>query len=61
MVPARLAIICFTYSQTFLLGRAVGLLSEPTSVETENIGYALIGASFFIYMGIAVGREALKT
>lgn len=60
MVPTRLAVICFTYSQTFLLTRAVNLLSERTSDETNNIGYALIGATFFIYMGIAVNPGSLR-
>lgn len=55
MAPPRLAMICFTYSQTFLLERAVDLLSQPLSAETESIGYALIGATFLIYTGIAVG------
>lgn len=54
MVPARLAMICFTYSQTFLLERAVNILSESASSKSEDVSHGLIGATFFIYMGIAV-------
>ncbi|SMY26987.1 unnamed protein product [Zymoseptoria tritici ST99CH_1A5] len=56
MVPARLALICFTYSQTFLLEKAVKFLSQPSSDESVKIGYGLIGATFFIYTGIAVAN-----
>jgi hypothetical protein len=56
MVPTRLALICFTYSQSFLLERAVNFLSQPTNDESDSIRYGLIGATFFIYLGMAVSR-----
>lgn len=54
MVPARLALIGFTYSQTFLLEKSIELLSKQSSAKTQDVEYALIGATFLIYLGIAV-------
>lgn len=60
MVPSRLILVGFTYSQTFLLERAIELLSETSSVETKDSSYALIGATFLIYLGIAVNPSGRR-
>ncbi|KAI1277349.1 ABC transporter [Xylaria sp. FL0933] len=52
---ARLALIGFTFTQPFLIFRVLDLLSEPGDPsDTDNNGYGLIGATFFIYLGIAI-------
>ncbi|KAI0814150.1 ABC transporter [Xylaria sp. FL0064] len=52
---ARLALIDFTFTQPFLIFRVLDLLSEPSDPsDTDNNGYGLIGATFFIYLGIAI-------
>ncbi|KAI1128414.1 ABC transporter [Nemania abortiva] len=52
---ARLALIGFTFAQPFLIFRVLDLLSNPGDPsDTDNNGYGLIGATFFIYLGIAV-------
>lgn len=49
--PARLALIGFTFAQPILLKRALAVSeSEPTQYN-NNVGYALIGAYFLVYVG----------
>jgi ABC-type multidrug transport system fused ATPase/permease subunit len=52
--PARLALIGFTFAQPLLLKRALAVSgSEPTPYNS-NVGYALIGAYFLVYTGMAI-------
>ncbi|KAI3332982.1 ABC transporter [Ustulina deusta] len=52
---ARLALIGFTFAQPFLIFRVLDLLSNPSdSSATDTNGYGLVGATFFIYLGIAI-------
>jgi len=53
MIPTRLALVGFTYAQSFLFTRAVNYLSHQERLE-NNTGYGLIAATFIIYVGIAV-------
>jgi ATP-binding cassette subfamily C (CFTR/MRP) protein 1 len=39
-----------------LISRAIILLSEPETQESKNYGYGLIGATFFVYVGIAISN-----
>ena len=51
---ARLALIGFTFAQPLLLKRALAVSgSEPTPYNS-NVGYALIGAYFLVYTGMAI-------
>jgi hypothetical protein len=59
MIPTRLALIGFTYGQTFLFTRAINYLSEEKDTNSANIGYGLIAATFIIYIGIAVSEDVL--
>jgi ABC-type multidrug transport system fused ATPase/permease subunit len=51
IVP-RLALLGFTFSQPFFIESLLSYLAQPTL--DPNVGYGLIGASFFIYSGIAI-------
>lgn len=50
----RLCQIGFTFSQPFLVTRAIDLASAPNSQTYNNVGYGLIGAYALVYTGIAV-------
>ncbi|KAI4853346.1 putative ABC transporter [Aureobasidium sp. EXF-8845] len=54
MIPTRLALVAFTYGQTFLFTRAINYLSQEKDTNSTNTGYGLIAATFIIYLGIAV-------
>ncbi|KAI4721875.1 putative ABC transporter [Aureobasidium sp. EXF-10727] len=56
MVPTRLALVGFTFAQPFLFTRAINHLSQQNEGSYENIGYGLVGATFIIYIGIAVSN-----
>ncbi|KAJ2985210.1 hypothetical protein NUW58_g5655 [Xylaria curta] len=54
-VLPRLALSAFTFAQPFLASSLIGFLEgDPNS--SDNHGYGLIGASFLVYTGIAVGQ-----
>jgi ABC-type multidrug transport system fused ATPase/permease subunit len=53
-VPARLALIGFTFAQPILLKRALAVSSGEPSQYNSNVGYALIGAYFLVYSGMAI-------
>jgi ATP-binding cassette subfamily C (CFTR/MRP) protein 1 len=59
MIPTRLALVGFTYGQTFLFTRAIKYLSQEKDTNSTNTGYGLIAATFIIYLGIAVGDGLL--
>lgn len=52
--PARLALIGFTFAQPVLLKRALAVSSNEPTEYNNNVGYALIGAYFLVYTGMAV-------
>lgn len=51
-IPARLALLGFTFCQPFFIEKLLDYLSKP--VIDENVGYGFIGASILIYSGIAI-------
>lgn len=62
MVWPRLCLIGFSFAQPFLIMAAIQHVERPVTTETRNAGYGLIGATFLVYLGIAVGRlYAIRT
>lgn len=59
-VPARLALIAFTFAQPLLVNRLLNYIKEPKTPETMNIGYGLIAAYGIVYIGIAVSASLSK-
>ncbi|KAB8278602.1 P-loop containing nucleoside triphosphate hydrolase protein [Aspergillus minisclerotigenes] len=53
---ARLCLIGFSFAQPFLIMTAVQHVERPMTAETRNRGYGLIGATFLVYLGIAVSN-----
>jgi hypothetical protein len=51
-VLPRLALLAFTFSQPLFIESLISHLSKTT--PDPNAGYGLIGASFFIYSGMAI-------
>ncbi|KAG0160666.1 hypothetical protein PDIDSM_8196 [Penicillium digitatum] len=51
-IPARLALLCFTFCQPLFLEKLLDYLSQPEL--DKNIGYGFIGASLLIYSGLAI-------
>ncbi|KAK9417306.1 putative ABC transporter,multidrug resistance associated protein [Seiridium unicorne] len=56
----RLCLTGFNIAQPLLIYRAVSLLSEGESEFTQNAGRALIGATVFVYIGIAISTGYYK-
>jgi ATP-binding cassette subfamily C (CFTR/MRP) protein 1 len=56
----RACLIAFSYSQTFLISRAISYVGDPSTVGSKNEGYGLIGASALIYTGIALSTVHFK-
>jgi ATP-binding cassette subfamily C (CFTR/MRP) protein 1 len=56
----RACLIAFSYSQTFLISRAISYVGDPSTVGSKNEGYELIGASALIYTGIALSTVHFK-
>jgi hypothetical protein len=54
-IPARLALLGFTFSQPFFVQALINHLSKPQ--PDTNSGYGLIGASMLIYAGIAISMS----
>ena len=53
-IPPRLCYSGFLFAQPFLINRATAYLSLSSRTITDDIGYGLIAAAGFIYLGIAV-------
>ncbi|PVH99185.1 putative ABC multidrug transporter [Periconia macrospinosa] len=53
-IPARLAMLGFQFCQPFFIERLLEYLEQPE--HDRNTGYGFIGASFFIYAGIAISK-----
>ena len=51
-IPARLAMLGFTFCQPLFIEKLLDYLSQ--SELDANTGYGFIGASFLIYLGIAI-------
>ncbi|KAF7933004.1 uncharacterized protein EAE97_008771 [Botrytis byssoidea] len=54
LIFPRLCLIGFKFSQPLLINRAISLIDAPETAGNKNIGYALIGATALIYLGLAV-------
>ncbi|THV45305.1 hypothetical protein BGAL_0505g00080 [Botrytis galanthina] len=54
-IPLRLALIAFTFCQPLFIERLLDTLAQPEI--DANVGYGFIGASVFIYSGIAISRS----
>jgi ABC-type multidrug transport system fused ATPase/permease subunit len=52
LIIPRLALLGFTFCQPFFIEALLDYLAEPTL--NPKVGYGLIGASFLIYLGIAI-------
>jgi ABC-type multidrug transport system fused ATPase/permease subunit len=60
IVP-RLALLGFTFSQPFLIQAVLShLVSMASGSENSNSGYGLIGATVFIYSGIAISTALYR-
>lgn len=56
----RACLVAFSYSQTFLITRVISFVGDPTTTQTKNFGYGLIGAAGIIYTGIALSTVHYK-
>ncbi|KAB8214525.1 hypothetical protein BDV33DRAFT_209223 [Aspergillus novoparasiticus] len=56
VVWPRLCLTGFSFAQPFLIMAAVQHVERPMTAETRNRGYGLIGATFLVYLGIAVSN-----
>lgn len=54
IVLPRLCVIGLALSQPFLVQEAISYASAPVDPLTKDIGYGLIGAYAFVYIGTAV-------
>ncbi|KJR86312.1 ABC transporter [Sporothrix schenckii 1099-18] len=53
-IGPRLALSGFLFGQPFLINAALTYLELPADVAPRDHGYGLIGATFIIYLGVAV-------
>lgn len=49
----RVALIGFAFCQPFLINSTLSYLEQPSPSRDYNVGYGLIGATAFIYFGLA--------
>lgn len=54
IVIPRLATVGLIISQPFLVSQALRFLAMPKDKHSDNIGYGLIGAFAFVFIGSAV-------
>ncbi|RGP79933.1 canalicular multispecific organic anion transporter 2 [Fusarium longipes] len=54
IIPPRIGMISLSISQPFLISNALRFLSMPSSESTSNLGYGLIGAFAFVFIGSAI-------
>jgi ATP-binding cassette subfamily C (CFTR/MRP) protein 1 len=54
ILPPRIGMIALSISQPFLVSSALRFLTMPESESTMNLGYGLIGAFAFVFIGSAV-------
>lgn len=53
-IPPRACLTALYFCQPFLINHAITLSQQPINDDTTQRGYGLIGAYFFVYVGIAV-------
>ncbi|KAL2419956.1 ABC multidrug transporter B [Exophiala dermatitidis] len=53
-LPMRVAQAAFQFAQPFLIQRTLTWFHAPVDAESNNVGYGLLGAFAFVYIGIAV-------
>lgn len=56
-VPFRIALIALSYSQPFIISRAISFVVEPVTEASEDVGIELIGAAVLVYVGLAVSSS----
>ncbi|CAG7565483.1 unnamed protein product [Fusarium equiseti] len=54
IIPPRIGMIALSISQPFLVSNALRFLAMPDSESTTNLGYGLIGAFAFVFIGSAI-------
>ncbi|RGP73027.1 canalicular multispecific organic anion transporter 2 [Fusarium sporotrichioides] len=54
ILPPRIGMIALSISQPFLVSNALRFLAMPSSESTANLGYGLIGAFAFVFIGSAI-------
>ncbi|KAM0479830.1 hypothetical protein ACHAPX_004407 [Trichoderma viride] len=54
IVIPRLAVVALTIAQPFLVSQALRFLSMPKDEHSDNVGYGLIGAFAFVFIGSAI-------
>ncbi|RFN49501.1 canalicular multispecific organic anion transporter 2 [Fusarium flagelliforme] len=54
IIPPRIGMIALSISQPFLVSNALRFLTMPDSESTTNLGYGLIGAFAFVFIGSAI-------
>ncbi|KAF4450880.1 hypothetical protein F53441_6057 [Fusarium austroafricanum] len=54
IVPPRIGMVALNISQPFLVSNALRFLTMPESESTMNLGYGLIGAFAFVFIGSAL-------
>ncbi|QGI63185.1 hypothetical protein CEK26_007138 [Fusarium fujikuroi] len=54
IIPPRVGMIALSISQPFLVSNALRFLTMPESDSTMNLGYGLIGAFAFVFIGSAL-------
>ncbi|WXC66418.1 hypothetical protein SNK03_012197 [Fusarium graminearum] len=54
IIPPRIGMIALSISQPFLVSNALRFLTMPASESTTNLGYGLIGAFAFVFIGSAI-------
>jgi hypothetical protein len=56
-IPPRACLVALNFCQPFLINRAITLSQEAITKHTTQVGYGLIGAYVFVYVGIAVSAS----
>lgn len=55
-VAPRVALIGFTFCQSFLIKSVLTYLEKPPTSRDPSVGYGLIGATIIIYAGMALSK-----
>jgi ATP-binding cassette subfamily C (CFTR/MRP) protein 1 len=60
LIFPRICLIGFKFSQPLLINRVVSLIEESETAKNKDVGYALIGATALIYLGIAISTAQYR-
>ncbi|KAI9649296.1 hypothetical protein NHQ30_001868 [Ciborinia camelliae] len=60
LIFPRICLIGFKFSQPLLINRAISLIDAAETPVNKDIGYALIGATAFIYLGLAISTAQYR-